>query len=796
MTDFKQKAIDLVAQMTLSEKTSLLSGENTWQTKEIKRLGVPSLMMTDGPHGLRKQEDQSDNLGINASKKATAFPPAVTSAGAFDRELLYEMGVALGEEARAEQVSVLLGPGINIKRSPLCGRNFEYFSEDPYISGELGTAYIKGVQSKGIGVSLKHFAANSQEKWRMVSDSIVDERALREIYLSAFEKCVKNAQPWTVMSSYNKLNGIYTSESHRLLTEILRDEWGFDGVVISDWSAVNDRVIGVRAGLDLEMPNSGNFLDKIVAEAVKTGQLSETDLDKCVIRLVELALKAKKNKYFAATFSKEKHHQLACKIARESAVLLKNEAQILPISADKKIAIIGEFAKKPRYQGAGSSRINPFKVDNAFDALKTAGYALEYASGKDLEKVTRLASECDLVLVFVGLTDDYESEGFDRETLAMPDSHNHMIETAAKANSQTIVVLQCGSPVAMPWADKVKGILLTYLCGQAGGQATADLLTGAQSPSGKLAETWPLKLEDTPSYRYFATNSRLVTYRESLFVGYRYYDTVACDVAYPFGYGLTYTDFIYSKAQITETGAKVTIENVGKMTGAEIVQLYIAAPADSKRPRPAHELKGFDKITLNPGEKKVVNFSYDDRTFAYYDVEKADWVTETGTYTVQIAASSRDIKASGEIQIQGIEPSQTVNAVYQNIASAIDETGIFSISDEEFAKIYGNELPQELPTQPYHANSTLGDIQHTLIGKAIAKVARNKQEATLTAGGTKEEEDDGWRKMFEASLMETPLRGLAMMSEGVVTPKRLTAMLDLLNHKPVQAVKGLFGKSK
>ncbi|MDR0846283.1 MAG: glycoside hydrolase family 3 C-terminal domain-containing protein [Lactobacillales bacterium] len=788
--DYKQKAAELVGQMTLEEKTSMLSGKTTWDTESIDRLGIASLMMTDGPHGLRKQNGAADNLGVNDSLPATAFPPAVTSASSFDRSLVRLLAETLGEEAQAEKVSVVLGPGINIKRSPLGGRNFEYFSEDPFVAGELGSVYTAGMQSKGIGVSLKHFAANSQEKYRFVSDSIIDERALREIYLSAFEKVVKEANPWTVMSSYNKLNGEYTTESHRLLTEILRDEWGFDGVVISDWTAVNDRVEGVRAGLDLEMPNSGNFLDKIVARAVRNGELEEVALDACVQRLVELALKSAAN-IVEKTFDVEEHNAISRKIATESAVLLKNEDNILPLKNGAKIAVIGEFAKKPRYQGAGSSRTNPLMLDNPFDALVSLGLDVTYADGNDLNEVKMLAETSDIVIAFAGLTDDYESEGFDRETLAMPENHNAMIVAASAANKNTVVVLQTGSPVVMPWSADVKGILLAYLGGQAGGSAIADLLVGNVTPSGKLAETWPLRLEDTAAYKYFGTENRNVEYRESIFVGYRYYDTVGLDVAYEFGHGLSYTNFEYSNFKADKNGASVTVTNAGTVAGAEIAQIYVIAPSDSKVSRAAQELKGFDKVYLEPGESKEIRFVFDDRTFAFYNVENAAWEVEAGTYEIKVGASSRDIKGSVELAVTGVDLPALASTDYDDLKAQIGADGILNISDAAYESVLGRPIPAELPKKPYTQNTTLGDIQHTLIGKLVYKVAKDKTEATLAANEKEGEEDDGWRKMMETSMNENPLRALSMMSEGMVPPAKLQGMIDLLNGKVVRGIVNL-----
>ena len=651
----------LISQMTLEEKAGLCSGLDFWHLKGVERLGIPPIMVTDGPHGLRKQEQNADHVGINVSVPATCFPTAAGLASSWNRELVEKVGAALGEECQAEGVSVLLGPGANIKRSPLCGRNFEYFSEDPYLSSEMAASHIKGVQSQGVGTSLKHFAANNQEHRRMSVDAIVDERTLREIYLSSFEGAVKKGKPWTVMCSYNKVNGEYASEDEFLLTDILRDEWGFEGFVVSDWGAVNERVKGLEAGLDLEMPSSFGVGDSKIVEAVRNGILPEEILDKAVERVLNIIFKAVDNKKENATYDKEAHHQLAREVAKECMVLLKNEDKILPLKKQGTIAIIGEFAKRPRYQGGGSSHVNPTKLDDIYEQIKkSAGdnvnviYAQGYSLEKDevdeglLKEAKHAAVQADVAVIFAGLPEHYESEGYDRQHMRMPESHCTLIEAVAQVQSNVVVVLSNGSPVEMPWLDKAKGVLEANLAGQTMGGAIADLLFGDANPSGKLSETFPKELSHNPSYLNFPGEGDKVEYREGIFVGYRYYDKKNLEPLFPFGYGLSYTTFEYSNLNIskneildTETvTVSVKVKNIGEITGKEVVQLYIR-DIESSVIRPEKELKGFEKIELKPGEEKTVVFELDKRAFAYYNVDIGDWHVETGEFEILIGKSSR-----------------------------------------------------------------------------------------------------------------------------------------------------------
>ncbi|MGT2756167.1 glycoside hydrolase family 3 C-terminal domain-containing protein [Streptococcus ovuberis] len=656
---------EIVSKMTLEEKAGLCSGADFWHLKGLERFGIPSVMVSDGPHGLRKQDMVADHLGINDSIPAVCFPAACCTAGSFDRELLAHMGQVIAEECLAEEVSVILGPGMNIKRSPLCGRNFEYFSEDPYLTGQLAKAFVQRAQACGVGTSPKHFAVNNQEKWRMSISAEVDEQTLREIYLPAFETVVKEAQPKTIMASYNRINGVYASEHHRLLTEILRDEWGFDGYVMSDWGAVDRRVEALKAGLDLEMPSSNGINDAEIVQAVKDGRLEEAVLDQAVERILTVILDYT-SRYQAVVWDKEKDHAEARRIAEESAVLLKNEG-VLPLNSQQKIAFIGEFAKNPRFQGGGSSHINAFKVSNALDAVSglgnvhfAQGYRLEEGTDEQLiaEAVT-LAKASDVAVVFAGLPESYESEGYDRQHIDLPANQNALIEAVAVTNPKTVVVLHNGSVVAMPWASQVAGILDMYLAGQAVGEATVNLLYGKVNPSGRLAETFPYQLEDNPSHLNFPGDGDKVQYKEGLFVGYRYYDKKKMDVQFPFGYGLSYTSFSYQDLKVSHTicqdtdqvEVSVRVTNSGNRAGKEVVQLYVNRQVDSSL-RPVRELKGFEKIALAPGESKEVTFTLTKRSFAEYNTLLHDWYVPSGDYVIEIGKDSRTIVLSQNISVK------------------------------------------------------------------------------------------------------------------------------------------------
>ena len=678
----------LVNELTLEEKASLCSGADFWHTKAIDRLNIPAAMVSDGPHGIRKQESLADHMGVAESIKAIGFPTASAMACSFDRDLLHKVGDALGEECVAEDLAVLLGPGINMKRSPICGRNFEYYSEDPVVAGELGAAFVNGVQEHGVGTSLKHFAANNQEWRRMSISAEIDERTLREIYLAAFETVVKKAHPWTIMCSYNRINGVYSCENDWLLNKVLRDEWGFEGLVMTDWGAMDERVPSLKAGLDLEMPDCHGETDKLIVKAVQSGELEESVLDTAVERILTMV-----DKYLTARkgidpasmvhplpssvergYDVAAHHALARTTAEQSAVLLKNE-DILPLQKDKKIAFIGEFAKVPRIQGGGSSHINNTSVESALDA---AGDSVSYAQGFHIDEETTdetllqeaitLAKESDVAVIFAGLPDSFESEGFDRTHLNMPANQNELIARISEVQPNIVVVLHSGSPIAMPWLDKVAGVLQMYLAGQASGGAAVNLLFGDATPCGKLAETFPLHLEDNPSYLNFPGNREKVCYQEGVFIGYRYYDKKKMDVLFPFGYGLSYTDFTYSNMKVTVNGKNAAdvdviketdeivvsadITNTGNCDGAEIVQLYIKNPVVYEI-RPEKELRDFAKVFLKAGETKTVTFTLNARAFSYYETRIHDWYAESGDYEILLASSSRDIRLQDTVSITG-----------------------------------------------------------------------------------------------------------------------------------------------
>ena len=660
----------ILEKMTLEQKASFVSGHDAWTTEQFEELGIPAIFMCDGPHGLRKQEEGYTN--INDSIDAVCFPTACASSASFDKQLMYDMGVILGKECQAVDVSTILGPAINIKRSPLCGRNFEYISEDPYLAGEMSASYINGVQSQHVGTSVKHFAANSQETERMYADDIVDERTLREIYLAAFETAVKKSHPWTVMASYNRINGEYSSENNWLLNDVLRGEWGFDGVVMSDWGAVSDRIKSIASGLDLEMPSSSGANDKYIVEAVKNGTLSAEALDTAVTNMLKWIEKFIENRQ-EEVFDRDVDHEKAVRAEEQCIVLLKNES-VLPLAADEKIALIGGFAKTPRYQGGGSSHINSHKVVSAVSVMddycdtSKDGW-IKYSEGfpfdadvqdeKAFKEAEELAASADKIIVFAGLPDVFESEAYDRKHMRLPDSQNILISRLLELGKPVIVVLHNGSPVEMPWADKAMGIVEAYLGGEGVGEAVMNVLYGKVNPSGKLAESFPIRLEHNPSYINFPVARHKVFYGEGVFVGYRYYDTKKMDVLFPFGHGLSYTEYKYSNLKCPdeidiEKGAEVSVDitNVGAMKGKEVVQLYISDKTEATN-RPVHELKGFEKVELEPGETKTVTFKLDKRSFAWYSVEVGDWYAANGSYVIEIGKSSRDIPLTKEISLIG-----------------------------------------------------------------------------------------------------------------------------------------------
>jgi beta-glucosidase len=676
---------EVLAALTLEEKAALLDGADFWHTEPVERLGVPGIMLTDGPHGLRKQAEGADHLGLNASVPATCFPPAAGLASTWDVALLDRIGEALARECRAQSVAVLLGPGVNMKRSPLCGRNFEYFSEDPALAGELASALVTGLQRLGVGASLKHYAANNQETERMTVSADVDERTLREIYLPAFERVVTRAQPWTVMCSYNRINGVYASEDPWLLTEVLRDQWGFEGLVVSDWGAVNRRDRAVAAGLDLEMPSSGGSGTRAVLAAVRAGTLPEADVDRAVARVLRLVERSQPALAPGQTFDADAHHALAREAAAASAVLLKNEGGALPLAAQGgPVAVIGEFARTPRYQGAGSSQVNPTRLDTALDTLRSAldGREVTFAPGFTIEsdaadpalteEAVRAAADAEVAVLFLGLPPSYESEGYDRDHMDLPAHQIDLLHAVADANPNVVVVLSNGSAVTVaPWQDRARAVLEGWLLGQAGGSATADLLTGAVNPSGKLAETIPVRFTDNPTIGNFPGEHGHVRYGEGLLIGYRWYDAHRLPVAYPFGHGLSYTTFGYgdltcevrADGDAPEVVATLTVTNTGDRAGQETVQLYVTDPQASVY-RPEQELRAFTKVRLAPGESTPVTFTLDARAFAFWHDGAARWVVEGGEFGVRVGASSRDIRRTGTVTLRGqdVRPPLTVES--------------------------------------------------------------------------------------------------------------------------------------
>ena len=737
--------------MTLEEKAGMCSGLDFWHLKEVEHLGIPKVMVSDGPHGLRKQDEKGDHLGINDSIKAVCFPPAVLSACSFDRGLMEEMGKAIGREAQANDVSVVLGPAVNIKRSPLCGRNFEYYSEDPYLAGEIAAAFVKGVQSQHVGTSIKHFAANNQEYRRMSSSSEIDERTLREIYFPAFETAVKKAQPYTFMCSYNQINGTFASENKWLLTDVLRGEWGFKGYVMSDWGAVNDRVKGLEAGLELEMPASGGDNDAMIVKAVKDGALEEKILDQAVERILRIIFEYADHRK-PQEFTVEKDHEEAQHIAEESMVLLKNENHILPLKTSEKAAFIGGFARNPRFQGGGSSHINCFKTTNVLDSVPCDAqvvYAKGFPADRDFydkalaDEAVKAAAEADKAVIFAGLPESFESEGYDRSHMRLPECQNRLITEILKVQPNTVIVLHNGSPVEMPWLGEIKGLLETYLGGQAGGAAAANILYGKINPSGKLAETMPLKLSDNPSYLNFGGGEK-VEYREGIFVGYRYYDTKEMDVAFPFGYGLSYTTFAYSNLKLSMENptekdtvmVSADVTNTGKSAGKEVVQLYIRDLTGSAI-RPEKELKGFEKVFLEPGETKTVTMELNKRSFAWYNTELHDWFAASGDYEILVGASSRDIRLTETLHLNSSQ-----------------------------------RLPMHV-----HMNTTLGDL---LRNPETAEAAKKLIQKYLSGeAGSEAASEAVSEEMTMAMTDSMPLR--ALMGFAGVSRKELDSVIEKLN---------------
>ncbi|MBQ9849302.1 MAG: glycoside hydrolase family 3 C-terminal domain-containing protein [Clostridia bacterium] len=773
---------EILALMSLEEKAAICDGENFWNLKAMEKYGIPSIMVCDGPHGLRKKDYEKKGDSLSNSVPAISYPTAATTACSWDPDLLYEMGVALGKKCLKEKVGVLLGPGINMKRSPLCGRNFEYFSEDPILAGELAASFINGVQSMGVGTSLKHFCANSQETRRMTCDSVVDERALREIYLTAFEIAVKKAQPWTVMNSYNKINGAHGSENRHTQIEILRDEWGFNGVVVSDWGAVNNRVLGFKNGNDLEMPSSGGSGAKKIVDAVKSGELDEAVLNERALNMLNLIKKAVDGSKENYAYNDIDDQPLARKIAAQSMVLLKNDG-ILPLKKGSKIAVIGELARTPRYQGAGSSHINPTKLDNALDELKASGFEVEFAQGYELKakkakknaahiaEAVELAKKSEKVVLFIGLTDDYEAEGFDRQIMTLPDAHDKLVEEVLKVNKNVVVVLAGGSPVEMPWNDGVNAVLHSYLGGQAGAGAVADILCGDVNPSGKLPETYPMCYNCTPAKNFFPGNPASVEYRESVYIGYRYYDKVERKVRYPFGFGLSYTTFEYSNLKLDKTemdendtlAVSFTVKNTGSVAGYETAQLYVA-DKESTIYRPVKELKGFKKVWLEAGESKEITIQLSKRAFAFYNVNINDWCVESGEFDILVGASSADIKLSATVNVSA---SEADIPDYRQTAPLYYTGEVQNMPAEQFVAVLGRELPPSdyAPDRKLGIVDTFESCSHTKNGKRMYKLLK-----TLVPAG-----------FAQAIALQTPFRDFISMSGGVFSEQMAEGLVRLLS---------------
>lgn len=783
---------EIIEKMSLEQKAAFVSGFDYWHLEEAPELGLPKIMITDGPHGLRKQsadKKASSGIGLGNSVPATCFPPAATSSCSWDPDLLTKEGEAMGEECLKEKVSTILGPGTNIKRSPVCGRNFEYFSEDPLLAGKCSAAIINGVQSKGVGTSLKHFCVNSQEAFRMIINEVVDERALRELYLTAFEIAIKEAQPWTVMNAYNRINGVYASQNEHTQQEIARGEWGFKGLFVTDWGSSVDRIPGLKNGTDLEMPSSGNLNTKKIVAAVKDGTLDEAVLNERVDNVVDLIVKSKAALEKEHTYDIDVHHRIAAEIAEGSMQLLKNDNNILPLKPGQKVAVIGEMAESPRFQGAGSSVINPTKLDNALDNLKALGVDVTYARGYEKSKdeinadlfaeAEKAAKNADVAVVFAGLTEEFEGEGYDRLSIDMPQSHNALIEKIAEANENTVVVLAGGSVVLMPWLSKVKALLNSGLGGQAGGIAVAKILTGAVNPSGKTTETYPVSFEDNPCINNYPGGPVTSEHRESVYIGYRYYDSANKDVVFPFGYGLSYTTFEYSDLKLSSDNIKDTdvltvsfkIKNTGNVDGAEIAQLYVS-DKESTIFRPVKELRAFKKVFLKAGEQQEISFGLSKRAFAFFNVNSNDWCVETGEFDILVGASSRDIKLSQTVTVESTTACEipdykdTAPNYYNNIAG---------ITRDDFAAVYG-ELPSpEIDeTKKIDMYCCLNDARHTKWGGKLCRLI----EGIMSKMGSAENGDG---KMLAAMATQIPIRNFIAMSMGVFSPEMADGLLMMLN---------------
>lgn len=773
---------ELIEQMTLEEKCGLLSGRDIWSTRSVERLGVPTIYLSDGPTGMRKQVGEGDHLGLNASLPATCWPTAVTVACTWDPALGEELGAALGEEAVAQGVSVVLGPGLNIQRSPLCGRNFEYFSEDPILAGKLAAGYIRGIQSRGIAACPKHFAANSQETLRMASDSVVDERTFREVYLTNYEIAVKEGKPKFIMSSYNKINGTYANEDKTLLSDILRDEWGFEGAVVTDWGGSNDHVEGVRAGSHLEMPGTAGDSDRQLAAAVKAGVISEEVVDQRVDELLDVILAVAPKEKADGSFDKEGHHALAAKVAEEAVVLLKNEENILPLAAGAKVAVIGDFAANPRYQGAGSSLVNPTKLECTLDVLdkmplESVGYAQGFTRADAVDKAlteqaVALAKQADTVLLYMGLPEISETEGLDREHMRLPDNQVQLLKAVAAANPNVVVVLAAGSPVETPWLEHCKALVYTGLCGQAGASAALRVITGQVCPGGRLSQTWPLEWADEPVSHYWPGRQRTAEYREGPFVGYRYFETANKPVRFAFGYGLSYTTFAYSDLAVSETEVSFTLTNTGSVAGAEVAQVYVGKPGSAIL-RPAKELKGFAKVRLAEGESRRVTIPLDDKAFRWYDVQAKAWKVEGGEYTVMVGSSCADIRLTGSVNVAGEAVQATAD---KEALACYYDLKLDDVPDEAFAALLGREVPEGKwdETKLLEMNDAICQMYYARnpIARLAGRILTNMKEKSIA---------NGKPDLNILFIYNMPFRGIAKMMNGMVSMEMAEGILVMVN---------------
>ncbi|MBS6676463.1 MAG: glycoside hydrolase family 3 C-terminal domain-containing protein [Clostridiales bacterium] len=772
---------EMIKKMTLEEKAAFLSGKGEWQTWDFERLGIPSMYCSDGPHGIRKQAGAGDHLGLNPSLPATCFPTAATMANSWDPALGEEIGRALGEEARVQDVHVVLGPGLNIKRSPLCGRNFEYFSEDPYLAGKMAAGYVRGIQSKGRYACPKHFAVNSQELRRMAMNAVVDERTLREIYLTGFEIAVKEGGAKALMTSYNQVNGTYSNENTHLLKDILREEWGYEGIVITDWGGSNDHVKGVAAGSDLEMPTPGMDSARQIVKAVQENRIPEEAVDACVDRLLDAVLTLTgRQEEKPSEFDKEAHHALAKKAAAQSAVLLKNQEDILPLKPGTHVALIGDFAFEPRYQGAGSSMVNTIKLDKMSELiggydLTVVGMARGYKRDGEVDTVLEkeavdLAQSVDVVLYCFGLDELSESEGVDRTHMRIPQNQITLLEAMARVNENIVGILSAGAVVEMPWHTSLKALLHGYLYGQAGAGAMLDIITGKVNPSGRLNETYPVRYEDTPAFKYFPSEERNSEYREALYVGYRYYDTAKVRVLYPFGFGLSYTEFQYRDLTVNPEGAEFTLTNTGNRDGAEVAQLYIGMK-DGKVFRPAKELKGFQKVFLKAGESRREHIPFDDKTFRYWNVRTDQWETEGGSYTIMIGASCLDIRLRTETEIEG---TTDIYPYYTNQMPSYYSGLIGQVEDQEFQELLGYPIP----SGKWNGDLTVNDaICQMYYAKSPAARFVYKKLTQMK----KKSEDAGKPDLNILFIYNMPFRAIAKMTGGMVSMEMVEGIVTMVN---------------